>query len=382
MRRWLLLLAIPIVATLAGCVPPLQAPGTTSTITLISSTTDQGYRFDYYRNTAYPCSISGYQTFTIAAKVGQSPTQTKPLWVFMHGGGTGYFDEQGTPQPDSEQMTQESAARQRAQLEGTALTRRITTLPADFRFVSVSMCNRDLYGGPNIPDPNNPNTTPDGEPRTVNGLYATKAAVQFALAKYPTDDYFLYGASAGAAGTFHVAWALQQQGLAPAGLVADSGVMNTPAHVATRGLCAGTEDEGAGIFRQRLHPDVADPANNPDLLVSSGRLTVPVFQVWTINDLGQCGDTPVACPLRDGTSPTLGAVDCVHEPLRRAIAAQGPATKSASMRLCVDSVERSPQDCDLHMPTVHIGAVNTLPGAPADFNAVIVDWVGHRLADD
>ena len=77
--------------------------------------------------------------------------------------------------------------------------------PAGFRLLSVSMCDHDIYAGGDVADPNNPGTIPGGEPRTVNGLSATKAAVQFATIEYPTSDTFLHGTSAGGFGTFHVA---------------------------------------------------------------------------------------------------------------------------------------------------------------------------------
>ena len=95
-----------------------------------------------------------------------------------------------------------------------------------FRLVSVSMCNHDIYSGGDTPDPNNPNTLPDGSPRTVNGLFATKAAIQFTLAKYPTSKFFLHGTSAGSAGALSVSWGLQAQRIPPAGSVVDSGVVN------------------------------------------------------------------------------------------------------------------------------------------------------------
>jgi len=86
------------------------------------------------------------------------------------------------------------------------------------------------------------------------------------------------------------------------------------------------------------------------------------------------------CPMRDGTAVTMGSVDCMHEPLRATIAAQGPASRSANMRLCVDGPKPGP--CDLHTPTNDPGAVNTDPAFPADFNPVVMDWVHARLADD
>ncbi|MGQ0837825.1 hypothetical protein [Actinokineospora sp.] len=363
-------------------VAPMRTPGDTTKITLISSTVADGWKYDYYRNTAYPCSITGYQTFTLGTKVGSSPTARKPLWVYLHGGGIGYFDPSGSPQPNTKHMTEEPADYQRTKLQTGALTQDIARSSDGFRLLAVSMCNRDIYAGPDIADPNNRNTTPDGKIRTVNGFFATKAAVQFAHTRFPTGDYFLYGTSAGAFGTFHVAWGLQQQGLRPAGLVADSGVLNKAWLQAQvdLGLC-GQSAEAQAIIKRRMHPDIDAEGNDPDQLVSTGRLTVPILALWSINDQVLCGSRPMSCPLRNGSTPTMGAVDCLHEPLRAAIAAQGGASKSKTMRLCVDKPSTPGLACDLHTPTQFAGAVNTLPGQPPNFNSAVTDWIAARLQD-
>ena len=88
------------------------------------------------------------------------------------------------------------------------------------------MCNHDIYSGGDQTDPNNPNTTPDGEPRTTNGLFATKAAIAFAKAQYPTGKVILHGTSAGSAGVYSVAYGMQEEGISPAGAIADSGSVN------------------------------------------------------------------------------------------------------------------------------------------------------------
>ena len=71
--------------------------------------------------------------------------------------------------------------------------------------------------------------------------------------------------------------------------------------------------------------------------MSSGRLTVPILHIWNHGDINTCGSPPVACPMRDGTTVTMGITDCIHEPMRQAIAAQGPTSKSKNLPLCVDS---------------------------------------------
>lgn len=362
--------------------PPLSTPGDVSRITLIASATAGGWRYDTYRNPAYPCSISGYQTFTIGTRTGSSAVRKAPLWTYLHGGGSGYFDPAGTPRPDRGQMTEETPQGQRESLTDSALNARVRRVSPDARMLAVSMCDRDIYGGVGLPDPNNPNRTPDGRTRTTNGLLATKAAVQFTTRRYRTDDAFLYGTSAGSYGVFHVGYGLEQQGLPPAGIVADSGVLNTISREVP-GLPAecGRGEEWEAIFPRRLHPGITDGSNDPDQMVSSGRTSLPVLQVWSRNDGGECGAAPMACPLRDGSTRPMGSTDCTHEPLRRAIAAQGPTSRSYSMRLCVSPPgERG--TCTLHTPTTDPGVVNTLPGEPADFNGKILSWVQQRRADD
>ncbi len=151
--------------------------------------------------------------------------------------------------------------------------------PAAFRTVSVSYCSHDVYAGANSPDPNNPNTTPDGKPRLTNGLLATKAAIQYAQSRYPTTKTFLHGTSAGSVGTYSVAWSMQLQGIAPAGIVADASLVNIEG--TERGLQPGSVRRrqrprpGAAIAA-RVHPDLANIDNEVDKLVATGRLTVPI----------------------------------------------------------------------------------------------------------
>jgi hypothetical protein len=377
----LLGLTVMVPAPGQAAPPPMSTPGDVSRISLVAAATSDGWTYQQFRNSAYPCSISGYQTFTIATKTGSSPTARLTLWTFLHGGGTGYFKPNGQP-TSTAHMTEEPLARQQESLKTGALNSRIAASTPAIRLMSVSMCNRDIYGGFGLADPNNPNTTPDGQPRYTNGLLATKAAVQFATSRYPTNDYFLYGTSAGSYGSYHVAFGLQQQGFPPTGIVTDSGLMNTPWQEVNRYQPAcGHTDEWASIYPRRLHPFIVTGTNDPDQLVTQRRLTVPVMDVFSIGDPGQCGMLQISCPLRDGTTRPMGSVDCMHEPLRRAIAAQGASSKSYSMRLCV-TIAGSGRECGVHTPTGDPGMVNTLAPEPADFNGKILRWVQLRGTDD
>jgi hypothetical protein len=380
MRRLAPVLALAV-AVLAGCAP-VGAPGKVDRIEYVGTQVVDGYSFDLYRNLDYPCSISGYQTFVLGSKVGSSASATRPLWVYMHGGGVGWFAPDGTPMPDGAHKHEEGFNLTNS-VQNRALVGRVRADAAEFRLMSVSMCDHDVYGGGDLPDPNNPNTLPDGSPRTVNGLFATKAAIQFALSKVPTSKFFLHGTSAGGHGVWSVAFGLEEQGRPPAGAVADSGILNYEWQQAINAQlpsanCARPQ-EVLDAVAQRLHPTLTTKGNQPDELVSRGELTVPMLHVWNRADTVSCGATPMQCPLRDGSSITLGAGDCHHEPMRRAIAALGPGSKSVNMQLCV-SPATNPGTCRVHTPT-NDDLTNTDPAWPADYNGAAMDWVRARLAD-
>jgi hypothetical protein len=212
--RALVVAALVVSALLTGCYP-VTAPGKTDRIEFVGSSVVDGYEFDQYRNLSYPCSIAGYQTFVIGTNVGSSDTATRPLWVRMRGGGVGFFDANGNPQPSAGNKSEESAATSIGFLKDAGLMKLVRADATGFRLVSVSMCDHDIYSGGDQPDPNNPNTLPDGSGRTVNGLFATKAAVQFATEKYPTSKLFLHGTSAGSAGALSVSWVSRSRGSRP-----------------------------------------------------------------------------------------------------------------------------------------------------------------------
>ncbi len=368
-----------------GAVQPgLEAPGSTNSIQLVSTTQMSGFQIEYYRNLAYPCSISGHQTFLLAYPIGLANATARPLWTHMHGGGVGWFDVNGQPQPDAGLMTEESLT---SLIYATGLNLRVLTDPAGFRMVSVSYCNRDIYAGGGFVDPNNPNLLPGGSPRNTNGLLATKAAIQFALGRFTTSKYFISGTSAGSAGAMAVGWAMQRQGLPAAGIIGDSYVVNSDyvkAIEAQSIVCPGTGVPMTAAtlvaVGARLHPELADPLNEPDLLVSSGRLTVPLLHVWSEQDPFGCDGRTMQCPLRGNATVSLGGMDCMNERLRRAIAAQGASSRSLSLGLCVQGAPDPVLTCNRHVVTSTDG-VNTDPAWPADYNDVILDWVHERLLD-
>lgn len=367
----------PLRAVFKAGVPISTAP-VTDRIVKVSSVTDGGYVWDYYRNEAYPCSVSGYQTFILGQKVGSSSSATAPLWVKMHGGGVGFFDSTGIARPNAQRMDEESSA----ELLGHSSVGLMSKVKgAGYRILVASMCSHDLYTGFNNTDPNNPNTTPGGAPRPTTGLAATKSAIQFARQVFPTDDTFLHGGSAGSAGTFHVAWSMQAQGVAPDGIIPDASVLNQDYEQAKidQQVCATASDAaGRPAIAARMHPSMADPFNQPHLLVQRKTLQVPILHVWNKGDTNTCGEIAIKCPV-GGKLVTLGSTECMHRPLTLAIEGLGAGSRSANLPLCVEGPAATA--CDKHVVT-NINGTNTLAGGAADYNASIWNWVQLRRADD
>ena len=53
------------------------------------------FDFDFYRNNTYSCGLSGNYTFMVVNPANGGETVEAPLWVFLHGGGAGFYDENG-----------------------------------------------------------------------------------------------------------------------------------------------------------------------------------------------------------------------------------------------------------------------------------------------
>ena len=259
---------------------------------------------------------------------------------------------------------------------------RVRSDPLGYRMLAVSYCNRDVYSGTGQSDPNNPNLLPDGSTRVTDGLQATKAAIQFTQSTLPTTGTILHGTSAGSAGAYYVAYALQLQGDPPAGVVADASVVNSEADSAAfaQGACTKGDFSPAGqaAVAARVDPQIADPANEVDKLVAAGSLTVPLLNIWNHHDVNTCGSHYMSCPLRDGTTETLSVTDCEHQPLAAAITAEGPSSTSENLPLCVSTVG-NPGACDKHQVTVgSAGLTNTDPSSPPDYDTTIMNWADAR----
>jgi hypothetical protein len=189
---------------------------------------------EFYRNNAYECGISGNYTFLVINPV-DDPKASAPLWVWLHGGAQGYFDEQSTYQAGKgmsehrwnneetfDALWQEVLVRitqNDGQLKDNTLRRRIQE---GYRILVVSMCDHDWYSGMGTNYPNNP-YKPDAQ---VNGLQATMAAVDYTTANYATTHVWAHGTSAGSLGIWALASSYKREGIPLTGIIPDSGVIN------------------------------------------------------------------------------------------------------------------------------------------------------------
>lgn len=362
-------MALAMGVALMAC-RPVSAPGNTGSIELIDTETVGGYELRHYRNLAYPCSVEGHQTFTVFDPIDAEPSEERPLFVLMRGGGLGWFDADGIARPGDGKMRQQGLDFAIGQLQKGGITGKLRDSERGFRALVVSMCSHDIYAGTETPDRYNP------RPRaTTNGLLATKAAIAWTLDHRPTSGYVIRGGSAGSVGSTHVAWGIEAEGRRPpAGIIADSGVLNEAFEKARvdqlPGCSPGDRDAAAlPLIEKRLSSQVLSPTNHPEDLVSDGRLTVPLMHVWNSGDLAACGTAAMSCPVGDDLV-VLGATDCLHEPLRRAIDDVGEPSRN--LRVCLEGPVAS-APCDRH------GVTNGDDFAEVD---EVYQWVLDRLDED
>lgn len=192
---------------------------------------------DFYRNEAYEAGLSTesnpeYYTFMVI-NPNNDPYASAPLWIYLHGGAQGYFDEQGVyqsnPNQDEHTWNHEESfdglwqiitdrTIENGQLEDNTLKRR---MQEGYRILVVSYSDHDWYSGFGTTYPNNP-ANPNAQ---VNGLQATMAAIDYTADNYPTTHAWLHGTSAGAVGVWSVALSYEQEGRPITGLIGDSGAV-------------------------------------------------------------------------------------------------------------------------------------------------------------
>jgi hypothetical protein len=205
--------------------------------TFVDSTFNVNLKLDFYRNEAYEAGLSSvdtpeYYTFMVI-NPDNNANASAPLWVYLHGGAQGYFDEQGVYQSYST-LNEHSWNHEESfddlwkivtdrtfengQFIDNTLKRRIEE---GYRILVVSYSDHDWYAGLGTTYPNNPANSN----AQVNGLQATMAAIDFTAANYQTTQAWVHGTSAGSIGAWPVVLCYQQEGRPIAGLIGDSGAM-------------------------------------------------------------------------------------------------------------------------------------------------------------
>ncbi len=395
-RNRRVLTTITVVAATAGILAgglvaytPAAVSYATPEIVKVEETTQSGYHVEYYENRAYTCGVSGYHTFVVAWLEHVPTDEPRPLWVRMHGGGVGAFNEFGEYVPSFyfDSLDQETFVELRGPAFQGGLMARIRAHPEGFRVVVPSLCDHDVYGGIGRADPNNP-FSPDenGNTRATDGLLATEAAIDFARSQLNTTATFLHGASAGSSGASHVASVLEQHGQPVTGIVMDSGLIDHTALAAAEAYVeanpggGGCAQAGFAFFdwdamRARF-AHLLLRIREPAYVVEQGLFATPVFHLWDRRDPTFCADAPIPYVDDDGTQKVMAATDLLNEDFRAAIAAHPPGGPGAStsLRVCTRNL---PNPCGVHIPTIR-DSIDDDTGL--DINQQIVDWVDARLA--
>ena len=292
---------------------------------------------DFYRNTAYSCGFSGNYTFLVVEPM-NNPRAEAPLWVYLHGGGAGYFDENqeyqigirttdGAPRNPNQHNTEKTIEKLRddqliyntttnsGQIESSTLTRRIME---GYRVLIVSMCDHDLHSGMGTPYLNNPD---GGE---VNGLQANMAAIDYTVENYPTTHVFAHGTSAGSIGAFTLAYAYDLEGIKLNGIVMDSHLASFRTDI----LIGSMVGESGFVFPADF--DIKEAGKKVGWLADPERFfgiehaiengyDIPSLDIYGVLDPGCGGGLP---RIDEANEAGLDNCDWVHDGMRQVVEAQ------------------------------------------------------------
>ncbi len=317
-----------------------------------------GLDLNFYRNTAYQCGISGNYTFMVLNPANGGDDDEAPLWVYLHGGGVGHYDDQGNYYAVNNQTedtwnheesfqdlqtTLESRTVENGQIINNTLVRRIQD---GYRLLVVSMCDHDLYSGLGTPYTDNPN--PDAK---VNGMQATMSAVEYVVANFPTTEVWAHGTSAGSTGVYNLAMSFAAEDIHLTGAVPDS-IFPTPRAIPLTAAYVGDPqspyqlgfDPEAAAEKIGFYGDLSRGAY-PEARIAAGFVDVPFLFVGGRND-PFCNHNLPAIPeaLAEGISHNC---DYYHEGISQVIAAQPDSPHQLAYI----------QDRG-HVPTLDAGPVN------------------------
>jgi len=314
---------------------------TTSNITLVQEDTfnfkSSSIEMDFYRNTAYDCGLSGNYTFLVVEPI-NNPGAEAPLWVFLHGGGHGYFDEQQvyrtgvnpvTGEPRSvhahnhektiEWLRDETLKRRTIDSDGQSINSTLSRrIQEGYRLLIVSMCDQDLHSGMGTPYLNNPN---GGE---VNGLQANMAAVDYTVANYPTTYVFAHGTSAGSIGAFNLAYSYNLEGISLNGIIMDSHLASYRTETLVESLAGESGYVFPSDFQIREGLEKVGWFANPDEFFG---IEHAINNGYNIPSIDIYGDLDPGCGgglnrIDEASAAGLDNCDWVHDGFRQAVESQ------------------------------------------------------------
>lgn len=256
----------------------------------------QTYGWVQYRNTAYPCGVSGDHAFVLVTP--QTPTAfSDSLWVLMPGGGVGYYDDNnvyhGTESLNLERDAQSHLEVLAQHLEYNTIARR--RLLDGWRVMVPLACDHDLYSGQGSPYYNNPQRPDD----TVDGLLATMAAVDFVAAAAPGGHVMVQGTSAGAVGAWSLAQMFARNGIYLTGAILDAYSFSTTLDLVQDTMCSALHREDVTFSIDAARRKVGPLMQNSQYYVQNqlqGPYRVPLFVAIGELDYYCCGDVPAVAP--------------------------------------------------------------------------------------
>lgn len=290
-----------LLALLVGCALRATDSGALSEMVAAErgsfAVAGQTLQLTMYRNDARACGRSGVYSFLV---VERDRDATAPLWVFLPGGGVGYYDDAGYHLAEEERYNDAddlASLLDRLRLvvgeEGASDTALGRAIRQGWRVMVPSLCDHDLYAGLGQAYPENPL----GE-TTVDGLLATEEALRFveagddAEAPRATTQVVLHGASAGAVGAHALATRREQQGAAVGAVILDSLLWSSARETLHRSGCTPQQrDEPSfdwGAVERKVGEFVQDAELFPEAVI--GESFTPRFNLYALNDPACCGD--------------------------------------------------------------------------------------------
>lgn len=297
----------------------------------------------YFENPKYKCGRSGDFSFVIMNRKGLQPSALAPLWVYLHGGGLGYYDSDGTYKPpnaesqndaeDRDKLSEHHILKMGILREGCRQTATDTCeqdvifnrrLREGYRLLVVSMCDHDMYLGRGTTYPNNPRED------TLNGLQANMAAVEYTVKNFATSHIFVHGTSAGSPGSWGLSYSFAAEGKPLSGAITDSYLLSE------RTIEIIEHFKGQQGFPYPADFDAEQAMNKlgdfalgyfPEDVIGGGYTGTPTMDIYGVKDRHCAG--PAGYEQLHG----MNNCDYLHERLKNAIESQMPSTLHRQLRV-------------------------------------------------